>query len=77
MVIYLIYQTKQNTNTMTLQQKIQNEPFFKANNCTDINDVEYALSECKKLLKEHGSKASLCMILSRLSIKKQKIEASK
>ena len=59
---------------MTLQQKIQNEPYFKADNCTDITDVEYALSECRKLLTEYGSKPSLCMILSRLTKKKQKLE---
>jgi hypothetical protein len=60
---------------MTLQQKIQNEPYFKAQNCTDINDVEYAIAECKKLLAEYGSKSSLCSILSRLTNKKQKLEA--
>ena len=59
---------------MTLQQKIQNEPYFKADNCTDVTDVEYALTECKKLLNEYGSKTSLCMILARLTKKKEKLE---
>ena len=60
---------------MTLQQKIQNEPYFKADNCADVTDIEYALSECKKLLNEYGSKPSLCMILARLTNKKNKLEA--
>ncbi len=60
---------------MTLQQKIQNEPYFKADNCTDIADVEYALTECRRLLKKYGSKPSLCMILARLTKKKEKLGA--
>jgi len=59
---------------MTLKQKIKNEPYFKVDNCTDINDIEYALSECRKLLNEYGSNPSLCMILSRLTKKKQKLD---
>jgi len=60
---------------MTLQQKIQNEPYLKADNCTDLSDVNYALGECRKLIAEYGSKPSLCMILARLTKKKEKLEA--
>lgn len=56
---------------MTLKQKIKNEPYFKINNCKDVNDINYALAECRKLLSEYGSKPNLCMILSRLTKKKQ------
>ena len=59
----------------TLQQKMQKETYFKAENCTDLTDVEYALSECRKLLNEYGSKTSLCIILARLTKKKQELEA--
>lgn len=60
---------------MTLKQKIQNEPYLKAYNCTDLSDVNYAIDECHKLVAEYGSKPSLCMILARLIKKKEKLEA--
>jgi len=60
---------------MTLQQKIQKELYLKADNCTDLSDVNYALGECRKLIAEYGSKPSLCMILARLTKKKEKLEA--
>ena len=46
---------KINDKNMTLQEKIKSNPYLKISNCTDINDIESAIDDLRKLDKEFGS----------------------
>jgi len=61
---------------MTLQDKINKEPYFKAKNLTDIADVEYSLQELKKLIAEYGYTKQLIAILTRINNKKSKLSGT-
>ena len=60
---------------MTTAEKIKNNPYLKAENCTDLSDVEYGIQECKNLINTDGNTTRLCVILSKLMAKKEKLEA--
>ena len=58
---------------MTLQEKINKEPYFKVKNLTDLDDVEYSLQEVRKLIAEYGYTPKLNAILTRIRNKKSKL----
>ena len=58
---------------MNLTEKIKSDPYLKAQNCTDLNDLNYGIEECKKLIETHGNTTKLCVILSKLMTKKEKL----
>ena len=59
---------------MTTAEKIKNNPYLKAANCSDLADVEYGIAECKTLIKTDGNTTRLCVMLSKLMAKKEKLE---
>lgn len=61
---------------MTLQDKINKEPYFKAKNLTDLDDIEYSLKEVKKLIAEYGYTPKLNAILTRITNKKSKLSGT-
>ena len=72
--IFALRNNNTKKNTMTLQQAIRSNPYLKPKNCTDLNDINAAIEDIKKLLQKYGSKKSLCSIYARLCSKKSKLE---
>ena len=61
---------------MTLAKKINNNPYLKVSNCTDIADLEYAMDELRKLDAEFGDdNKTLLKLWSKFLDKKKKLEA--
>ncbi len=63
---------KYNTD-IKVKDLIAANPYLKASNLTDIADVESALGEVKKLLKDHPSSIALKQILARVESKKKQL----
>ena len=38
---------------MTLKEKISNDPYLKISNCTDLEDLQYAISIIRDLQDQH------------------------
>lgn len=61
---------------MTLTEKIQQNPYLKVSNCTDIADLEYAMDELRKLDAEFGDdNKTLLKLWAKFLDKKKKLEA--
>ena len=61
---------------MTLSQKINNNPYLKVSNCTDISDIEYAMDELRKLDAQFGeNNKTLLRLWAKFLDKKKKLEA--
>ena len=61
---------------MTLSEKIKSNPYLKVSNCTDISDLDYAMSELRKLDKEFGeNNKTLLNLWEKFLDKKKKLEA--
>jgi hypothetical protein len=50
---------------MTLTKKIRSNPYLKVSNCTDIADVNYAITEIHNLFKEFGDDSKMLLKLWR------------
>ena len=62
---------------MTLQEKIKSEPYLKVSNCTDVADLNYAISVLTKLDAEFGEdNQTLLNIWAKILDKKKKLEAT-
>jgi hypothetical protein len=62
---------------MTLQEKIKSEPYLKVSNCTDVADLNYAISVLTKLDAEFGeNNQTLLNIWAKILDKKKKLEAA-
>jgi hypothetical protein len=59
---------------MTLQQALSN-PYFKVQNCSDISDLEYAITEIRLVIAKYPDSMRAKMIYSKLANKKDKLEA--
>ena len=55
----------------TVKSELQH--IYKSNQCTDLNDVDYAISEVKRLLKKYGSVSSLQNRLSSLTKRRKQL----
>jgi len=62
---------------MTLQEKIKSEPYLKVSNCTDVADINYAISVLTKLDSEFGEDNQILLnIWAKILDKKKKLEAA-
>jgi hypothetical protein len=61
---------------MTLTEKINNNPYLKVSNCTDITDIEYAIDQLHILDTEYGTNnKTLLRLWAQFLNKKNKLEA--
>jgi len=61
---------------MTLTQKIAANPYLKASNCTDTNDLDAAMDSLRKLDAEYGeNNKTLLKIWAQMLEKKKRLEA--
>ena len=61
---------------MTLTEKIAANPYLKVSNCTDVNDLESAMDELRKLDAEFGeNNKTLLKIWAQMLEKKKRLEA--
>jgi hypothetical protein len=61
---------------MTLTEKINNNPYLKVSNCTDIADLETGIDNLKKLDAEFGeNNKTLLKLWAKFLDKKNKLEA--
>lgn len=59
---------------MTLAEKIKSNPYLKVSNCTDVNDIEYAMDCLRELDKEYGDgNKTLLRIWKQMLDKKKKL----
>jgi hypothetical protein len=58
---------------MNLKTKLQN-PYFKVANCTDLADLDHAISEIQAIVKEHPKSIRAKYIYAKLWEKKQSIK---
>jgi len=58
---------------MTLKEKMSR--IYKANQCTDMNDVHIALNDCEQLRKQYGYKPSIVNRIVSLQKKQNKLSA--
>lgn len=62
---------------MTLQEKINSNPYLKVSNCTDIADIEYAIDQLHILDAEYGTdNKTLLKLWAQFLNKKNKLEAT-
>jgi hypothetical protein len=62
---------------MTLAQKINNNPYLKVSNCTDIADLEAAMDDLRQLDKEFGeSNKTLLKLWTKFLDKKKKLKTA-
>ncbi len=59
-------------HTTTLTEKINNNPYLKVTNCTDVADLEYAMDELRKLEVEFGENNKLLLKLWEQMLDKKK-----
>ena len=58
---------------MNLKTKLSN-PYFKVVNCTDLADLDHAITEIRKVIKDHPESIRAKYIYAKLSEKKESIK---
>jgi len=58
---------------MSITKEIKDNPYLKVSNCTDLNDCDYAIEECRRIEKKHGQSKILDKIWVALIAKKQRL----
>ncbi len=60
---------------MTLTQEIQKNPYFKVSNCSDVSDLDYAISEVLKLEDKYGKSKTIDKVFEKLHNKRKKLQS--